>query len=52
MTGILWTVIVLLLAFWVVGLAMHILGPVIHFALLVAAVLFVVNMFASSRTRI
>ena len=52
MAGILWAVIVLLLAFWVVGLAMHILGPVIHFALLVAAVLFVVNMFTSSRTRI
>jgi hypothetical protein len=52
MGGVLWAVIALLLVFWVVGLALHVLGPVIHFALLVAAILFVVNMFTSTRTRV
>jgi hypothetical protein len=52
MGGILWTLITLLVLFWIVGLVMHIAGPVIHFALLAAAVLFVINMFTSSRTRI
>jgi hypothetical protein len=49
--GILWTIIALLVAFWVVGMLTHVAGGVIHLALVVAAVLFVVSMF-TSRTRV
>lgn len=52
MGGILWTLITLLVLFWVIGLVMHIAGPIIHLAILAAAVLFVINMFTTSRTRI
>lgn len=52
MGAILWTVITLLVLFWVVGLVLNIAGPIIHFAILAAAVLFVINMFTSARTRI
>lgn len=49
MGGILSTVITLLVLFWVVGLVLHVAGPMIHFALLAAAVLFVINRFSSAR---
>jgi len=47
--GLLWAVIALLLVLWVAGLALSVLGPFIHILLLVAAVLFVVNMFTGRR---
>lgn len=49
--GLLWTIIALLVLFWVVGLVANIAGPVLHLLLVVAAVLFVVNMFMG-RTRV
>jgi hypothetical protein len=51
MFGILWLVIAALVAFWLIGLFMHVAGGLIHIALVVAAVLFVINMFAG-RTRV
>jgi len=51
MPGLLWVIIALLVLFWIVGLMMNILGPIIHLAIVVAAVLFVVNMF-TGRTRV
>jgi hypothetical protein len=51
MFSILWFVIAVLLAIWVIGLFMHVAGGLIHIALVVAAVLFVINMFAG-RTRV
>jgi len=50
--GILWAIVVALLALWMLGLVMNFVGPVIHLLLLAAAVLFVVNMFTGSRTRV
>lgn len=49
MAGVLWTIIVLLVVFWMIGLVMDLVGPLIHAALIVAAVLFVINMFLSRR---
>ena len=50
MGGVLWGLIALLVVFWLVGLMLDLVGGLIHIALVVAAVLFVVNMFMS-RTR-
>ena len=49
--GLLWTIISLLVLFWIVGLVANIAGPIIHLLLVVAAVLFVANMFMG-RTRV
>lgn len=51
MAGILWTVIALLVVLWLVGMAMSLFGPILHVLLVVAAALFVFNMFAG-RTRV
>jgi hypothetical protein len=51
MAGILWAVIGILVLFWLIGLAMDIAGGLIHIALVVAAVLFLVNLFMG-RTRV
>lgn len=50
MAAILWTIIGLLVLFWVIGLALHLFGGLIHIALVIAAVLFVINLF-TGRTR-
>lgn len=52
MTGILWMIVALLVIFWLAGAVMNLFGGLIHVALLLAAVLFVVNMFLSGRTRV
>lgn len=46
MAALLWTIIALLLVLWLVGLALSLFGPILHALLVVAAVLFVINMFA------
>ena len=48
----LWTLIVLLLLFWVLGLAFHIAGGIIHVLLVIAVVLFLVNLLSGRRTAI
>ena len=49
--GLVWMVIAALLALWVVGMLMQFASPVIHALLVVAAILFVVNMFTGGRMR-
>ena len=44
MAGILWTVIMVLFVLWLIGFAMHFAGGLIHILLVVALVLFIVNM--------
>jgi Family of unknown function (DUF5670) len=44
MASILWTIIVILFAFWLMGFLMHFGGGLIHILLLVAVVLIVVNL--------
>ncbi|HSQ05857.1 MAG TPA: lmo0937 family membrane protein [Burkholderiales bacterium] len=48
----LWTLIVLLLLFWVLGLAFHVAGGIIHVLLVIAVVLFLVNLLSGRRTAI
>jgi len=47
----LWTLIVLLLIFWVLGLTFKIAAGAIHLLLVIALVLFIVNL-VSGRTRV
>lgn len=46
----LWTLIVLLLLFWVLGFAFDIAGGIIHVVLVIAAVLFLVQIMTGRRT--
>ena len=48
----LWTLIVLLLIFWVLGFAFHVAGSLIHILLVIAVVLFLVNLISGRRTTI
>jgi len=50
MGGILWTVISILFVLWLVGLVANIGGGLIHLLLVVALVLFIVNMITGRRT--
>jgi hypothetical protein len=45
----LWTLIVLLLLFWVLGFAFDVAGGIIHLLLVVVAVLFLVNLISGRR---
>jgi hypothetical protein len=46
----LWTLIVLLLVFWLLGFAFNVAGGIIHVLLVIAVVLFVVNLLSGRRT--
>ena len=46
----LWTLLVVLLVLWAVGLAADIAGGLIHVLLVVAAVIFLINLFSGRRT--
>jgi hypothetical protein len=46
----LWTIIAILFALWLVGLLMNIGGGLIHTLLVVAVVLFIVNLLTGRRT--
>ena len=46
MFGLLWVVVVILLAFWAIGLAFHLVGNLIHIVLLLAIGLAVYNFFS------
>lgn len=45
----LWTIIGILIALWVIGLIAHIGGALIHLLLVIALIVFVVNLFTSRR---
>ena len=46
----LWTLIVLLMLFWLLGFAFDVAGGIIHVLLVIAAVLFVVQLITGRRT--
>jgi len=48
----LWTLIVLLLLFWILGFAFHVAGGLIHVLLVIAVILFLVNVISGRRTTI
>lgn len=45
----LWTLMVLLVLFWLLGFAFDVAGGLIHVLLVIAAVLFVVNLISGRR---
>jgi hypothetical protein len=45
----LWTIVVLLLLFWVLGFAMHVAGGLIHILLVVALVIIVLRLLTGRR---
>jgi hypothetical protein len=46
----LWTLMVLLLLFWVLGFAFDVAGGLIHVLLVIALVVFLVNLISGRRT--
>ena len=52
MAGILWAVIVICFAFWVLGFALHVGGALIHLLLVVAAVMLVINLLTGRGARV
>ncbi|MFN2527749.1 MAG: lmo0937 family membrane protein [Candidatus Baltobacteraceae bacterium] len=52
MAGLLWTVIVILFVLWLIGFAVHIGGGLIHLLLVVALILFVVNLLTGRGARV
>jgi hypothetical protein len=46
----LWTLIVLLLLFWLLGFAFDVAGGIIHVLLIIAGVLFVFNLLTGRKT--
>jgi len=48
----LWTIIALLLVFWLLGFAFHVAGGIIHVLLVIAVVLFLVNVISGRRTTV
>jgi len=50
MGGLLWTIISIMFVLWLIGLIANVGGGLIHLLLVVAVVLFLVNMFTGRRT--
>ena len=50
MGKILWFIIVALFVFWLIGLAMKIGGGLIHFLLIIAGIIFFIQLFTGRRT--
>jgi hypothetical protein len=48
----LWTIIVLLLAFWALGLVANVGGGLIHLLLVLAVVVFIFNVLTGRRTAV
>lgn len=49
MANLLWTIIVILFALWLLGFILHFGGALIHLLLVIALVVFVVNLLAGRR---
>jgi hypothetical protein len=47
----LWTVIIALVALWLLGFAMHVAGSLVHFLLVLAVILAIVSLVTGRRTR-
>lgn len=48
----LWTLIVVLFLFWLVGFAFDVAGGIIHVLLVIALVVFLVNLISGRRTTV
>jgi len=49
MGGILWTIIVILVVFWLIGFFLHLGGGLIHIILVIAIILIVVNLLTGRK---
>ncbi|MDQ6781505.1 MAG: lmo0937 family membrane protein [Candidatus Eremiobacteraeota bacterium] len=49
MGNLLWTIIVILVIFWVIGLVAHIGGGLIHLVIVVAVILFIINLLTGRK---
>lgn len=47
----LWTILSLLIIFWIIGIILHIGGWLIHLLLVIAVAVFVVNLLTGRRVR-
>jgi hypothetical protein len=52
MGGIVWGLVVLLFVFWLLGFIAHVGGGLIHLLLVVALVIFVINLLTGRRTAV
>ncbi len=52
MGGILWGIITLLFAFWVLGLVFHIGGGLIHLLLVIAVIMVIINVVSGRGVRV
>ncbi len=50
MGSMLWTIIVILVVLWLIGFLMHIGGGLIHIVLVIAVILFIVNLLSGRKT--
>ena len=50
LASLLWTVLVVLVVLWLLGLVMNIGGPIIHVLLVIAAIILIYNLIAGRRT--
>ena len=50
MGNILWTIIVILFVLWLIGLVAHIGGGLIHLLLVIAVIVFVINLITGRKT--
>lgn len=46
----LWTILVILLVLWLLGFSLHVGGGLIHLLLVIALVVFVINLLTGRRT--
>jgi hypothetical protein len=52
MWGVLWTIVVVLVVLWVIGLALDLFGGLLWWLLVIAGVLLVVNLLFGRRTTV
>jgi hypothetical protein len=50
MAGMIWTLVVLLFVFWLIGFAVHIGGGLIHLLLVLAIIVAAINLLTGRRT--
>jgi hypothetical protein len=50
--GILWTIIVILFIFWILGFAVWHLGAIIHIVIVVAVILLIINLLTGRGARL
>lgn len=52
MAGLLWTIIVILFVFWLLGFLVWHLGSIIHIVIVIAVVLLIVNLLTGRGARL